>query len=119
MTPLFLVRHGQSEWNAMGKIQGQAESPLTVLGRRQAALIGTNLSEVLRGMRLNVFAAVDRLVNALDREHATVVSLQYRKVNRTDFHHSCEWPVSGPVFAVANGTAVSVFELAKAHGLSV
>ena len=57
MTALFLARHGQSEWNAQGKIQGQAESALTVLGRRQAAFIGGNLAEILRGMRLRVFAS--------------------------------------------------------------
>lgn len=35
-TRLLLVRHGQSEWNAAGRWQGQADPPLTDLGRRQA-----------------------------------------------------------------------------------
>jgi broad specificity phosphatase PhoE len=35
-TRLLLVRHGQSEWNADGRWQGQADPPLTDLGRRQA-----------------------------------------------------------------------------------
>jgi broad specificity phosphatase PhoE len=30
------VRHGQSEWNAVGKWQGQADPPLSELGRAQA-----------------------------------------------------------------------------------
>jgi probable phosphoglycerate mutase len=35
---LLLVRHGQSEWNAAGLMQGQtAHPPLTDLGHRQAA----------------------------------------------------------------------------------
>lgn len=35
-TRILLVRHGQSEWNAAGRWQGQADPPLTELGRRQA-----------------------------------------------------------------------------------
>src|ERR1700704_2099238 len=33
---VLLVRHGQSEWNALGKWQGQADPPLSDLGRAQA-----------------------------------------------------------------------------------
>jgi probable phosphoglycerate mutase len=36
MTRVLLVRHGQSEWNAEGRWQGQANPPLTELGREQA-----------------------------------------------------------------------------------
>jgi|APDOM4702015118_1054815.scaffolds.fasta_scaffold77748_2 probable phosphoglycerate mutase len=35
--PVLLVRHGQSEWNAIHRWQGTADSPLTALGREQAA----------------------------------------------------------------------------------
>jgi len=37
VTRILLVRHGQSEWNEAGLWQGQADPPLTDLGRRQAA----------------------------------------------------------------------------------
>jgi broad specificity phosphatase PhoE len=33
---VLLVRHGQSEWNAVGRWQGQADPPLSDLGRLQA-----------------------------------------------------------------------------------
>jgi probable phosphoglycerate mutase len=33
---LFLVRHGESAWNAEGRLQGQADPPLSDLGREQA-----------------------------------------------------------------------------------
>jgi len=34
---VFLVRHGESEWNAEGRLQGQTPNiPLTALGKRQA-----------------------------------------------------------------------------------
>jgi broad specificity phosphatase PhoE len=36
MTRVLLVRHGQSEWNADGRWQGQADPALTDLGRHQA-----------------------------------------------------------------------------------
>lgn len=36
MTSVLLVRHGQSEWNADGRWQGQEDPPLTELGREQA-----------------------------------------------------------------------------------
>jgi probable phosphoglycerate mutase len=36
MTQLLVIRHGQSEWNADGRWQGQEDPPLTDLGRQQA-----------------------------------------------------------------------------------
>ena len=36
VTSLLLVRHGQSEWNAEGRWQGQADPPLSALGETQA-----------------------------------------------------------------------------------
>ncbi|WP_339725713.1 histidine phosphatase family protein [uncultured Paraglaciecola sp.] len=33
---MYLCRHGQSHYNAQGKLQGQLESPLTCLGKTQA-----------------------------------------------------------------------------------
>ena len=37
MLRVLVVRHGQSEWNAVGRWQGQADPPLTELGLHQAA----------------------------------------------------------------------------------
>jgi len=36
VTRILVVRHGQSEWNAEGRWQGQENPPLTALGRQQA-----------------------------------------------------------------------------------
>jgi len=41
---LVLVRHGESEWIREGRFQGQAETPLSELGRRQAELAGDRLA---------------------------------------------------------------------------
>lgn len=46
MTRMLIVRHGQSEWNAEGRWQGQADPPLSELGRRQALHAGTRLGTV-------------------------------------------------------------------------
>src|SRR3954465_8515375 len=35
-TRVLMVRHGQSTWNALGRWQGQADPPLSDLGRDQA-----------------------------------------------------------------------------------
>lgn len=37
---IYLVRHGQTEFNAVGRWQGQVDSPLTKLGRQQAERVG-------------------------------------------------------------------------------
>jgi probable phosphoglycerate mutase len=41
---MLLVRHGQSEWNALGRWQGRADPPLTNVGRRQAEKAADHLS---------------------------------------------------------------------------
>lgn len=41
---LVLLRHGQSRMLAEGRFQGRADTPLTDLGRRQAALAGARLA---------------------------------------------------------------------------
>jgi len=40
MTTLVLIRHGQTDWNVEGRWQGQADPPLSEVGRRQAQCIG-------------------------------------------------------------------------------
>ena len=43
---LLLIRHGQSEWNALRRWQGQADPPLSELGRQQAAAAAARLEPV-------------------------------------------------------------------------
>ena len=44
VTRLLLLRHAESEWNALGRWQGQADTPLTERGRRHAAQAGPLLA---------------------------------------------------------------------------
>lgn len=40
MKSLFIVRHGETEWNVARRMQGRLDSPLTDKGREQASVIG-------------------------------------------------------------------------------
>ncbi len=41
---ILLVRHGETEWNRIGRYQGWSDSPLTALGVAQARAIGRRLA---------------------------------------------------------------------------
>jgi len=51
---LLLVRHGESEWITRGLFQGQGDSPLTALGRQQAALAAGRIANATRPPALPV-----------------------------------------------------------------
>ena len=57
MSALYLVRHGQSEWNRIGRIQGRSESALTALGREQAGALGRMLRSVLPDTGIDIVAS--------------------------------------------------------------
>ena len=42
----YLVRHGATEWNAQGRIQGQSNPSLNEAGKRQARRLGMRLASV-------------------------------------------------------------------------
>ncbi|ATQ41419.1 histidine phosphatase family protein [Caulobacter mirabilis] len=44
---LYLVRHGQTEFNRAGRYQGRLDSPLTALGVEQGRRIGQRLAQLL------------------------------------------------------------------------
>lgn len=46
VTTFYLVRHGQTDWNAEKKIQGQSDIPLNAVGRAEAAQLATELKEI-------------------------------------------------------------------------
>lgn len=44
---IYLVRHGQTQFNAESRMQGHLDSPLTALGRAQGAAIGRMLRDLV------------------------------------------------------------------------
>lgn len=49
MTILTLVRHGETDWNAGGRIQGSTDIPLNATGRAQAREVGEILAAEYAG----------------------------------------------------------------------
>lgn len=45
---IYLVRHGETEFNRERRIQGHVDSPLTELGVRQARAVGRLLADLIR-----------------------------------------------------------------------
>ena len=67
MTTLLLVRHGETDWNAEGRLQGHTDRSLNDYGRRQAAV----LAEELAGREIAAIYASDL---ARARETAEIVA---------------------------------------------
>ncbi|MEM1371256.1 MAG: histidine phosphatase family protein, partial [Pseudomonadota bacterium] len=59
---IYCVRHGQTDWNAEQRYQGQADVPMNELGRNQAKRNGQAIS------KLNLdFASTQFFASPLDR----------------------------------------------------
>jgi len=67
LTTLILVRHGESEWNRAGRIQGQVNSPLTDLGINQAKATRDYLSGILLNQQLEIYTSpLDRALQTAE-----------------------------------------------------
>jgi broad specificity phosphatase PhoE len=64
MQTLYFVRHGQSEWNAIGRFQGQWDSDLSDLGRAQAHANGRLLADL--GVQALFSSPLDRARQTTD-----------------------------------------------------
>lgn len=54
---IYLIRHGETTWNRIGRLQGQADSPLTLYGTRQVEAIGYALCRNLDGSTYTIWSS--------------------------------------------------------------
>ena len=71
------VRHGESEFNSEGRVQGHLDVPLSALGRRQAAAVATALAAETSEI---IFASPLRRA----RETAEIIARQLGLLIETD-----------------------------------
>ncbi len=62
MTRIFVVRHGQTDWNAAGRLQGSSDIPLNDVGRAQARAAASSLWRALEGEPVVVSSTLGRAV---------------------------------------------------------
>lgn len=65
---LYIVRHGETDWNAEGRLQGQLDIPLNERGRQQAVAAGSWLVDALAKRKQHPAAIVS---SDLSRAHET------------------------------------------------
>jgi probable phosphoglycerate mutase len=68
---IYLVRHGQTEWNAAQRLQGHQDSPLSALGREQASRCGALLRDMF-ACEGRVAADLDYIASPLLRARASM-----------------------------------------------
>ncbi|HEY5794067.1 MAG TPA: histidine phosphatase family protein [Bosea sp. (in: a-proteobacteria)] len=64
---LILIRHGETDWNREGRLQGGQDIPLNDLGRRQAAEAAERLRKLAPG-----FATLDFIGSPMHRARETM-----------------------------------------------
>ena len=68
---IYLIRHGETEWNKEKRFQGHHDSPLTALGRSQAVSSAGILARALNGNRTELTFHTSPLGRA--RETAAII----------------------------------------------
>jgi probable phosphoglycerate mutase len=90
-TRVLVLRHGQSEWNALGRWQGQADPPLTALGEQQARIAGRLLASECPPFDAVVTSDLDR-ARVTGETIAGIIGCSVRRLDpRWRENHAGEW----------------------------
>jgi probable phosphoglycerate mutase len=129
-TDIILIRHGETEWNKLGRLQGHLDIDLSELGRGQAALLAARLAtEQALGMRFDACYSSDLSRARHTAEpvaHALGLPLhilpQLRERNYGVFQHHDKaqisalfpdayrsWQTHDPLFAPDGGESMQTF----------
>ena len=68
---IYYIRHGETEWNALGRLQGTQDIPLNALGRVQAIQAGNLLGELVARDGHDI-ASLPFVASPLGRARATM-----------------------------------------------
>jgi probable phosphoglycerate mutase len=68
---LYFVRHGETDWNVQGRLQGQRDQPLNALGRVQAEEVGARLGRLVADP-----GGLDYVASPLSRARDTMAILR-------------------------------------------
>jgi broad specificity phosphatase PhoE len=86
VTRVFLLRHGQTQWNATGRLQGATDIPLNETGRLQAQAAANSLGRRLAPGALIVASPLSRALEtaeALSRVVGSPVAADARLAERS------------------------------------
>lgn len=88
MAYLVLVRHGQSEWNALGLWTGQRDVPLTEQGRAEARKAAENLQDITlhKAYTSKLSRAQETLREIKDAlRHTDLETVEHEALNERDY----------------------------------
>ena len=132
MTSLYLVRHGETDWNAQRRIQGRTDIPLNDTGRAQAVTTGQLLArrdwDGLFSSPLARAAETARIIggeigidsvqlipDVAERNYGDAEGLDYDQIERM-FPGDTMVPGRETHQAVADRVLPALMEVALAHG---
>lgn len=96
-TTLILVRHGKTEWNKLGKVQGQTNIPLSVEGKEEAKALAKQIPNM--GITRVITSALSRAIQTAQiiSEELKLKNEQYEELNERNYGE-----LEGKLFAEAD-----------------